>query len=100
MLAVILFFHARYIMQEKIAACSLTCTFNISSTGQLFKSIYIELQTVQNMYNNLLIIKLYLSMKKNFEDVLLKTFKMSSCEDDETDIIFMAGVVCREEHYQ
>lgn len=52
------------------------------------------------MYNNLLIIKLYLSMKKNFEDVLLKTLKMSSCEDDETDIIFTAGVVCREEHYQ
>lgn len=28
-------------------------------------------------------------MKKNFEDVLLKTFEMSSCEDDETDIIFI-----------
>lgn len=28
-------------------------------------------------------------MKKNFEDVLLKTFKMSSCKDDETDIIFI-----------
>ena len=34
------------------------------------------------MCNNLLIIKLYLGMKKNFEDVLL--FKVSSCEDDET----------------
>lgn len=41
------------------------------------------------MCNNLLIIKLYLGIRKNFEDVLLKTFKMSSCEDDETDIIFM-----------
>ena len=43
------------------------------------------------MCNNLLIIKLYLGIRKNFEDVLLKTFKMSSCEDDETDIIFMRG---------
>lgn len=41
------------------------------------------------MSNNLLIIKLYLGIKKNFEDVLLKTFKMSSCKDDETDIIFI-----------
>lgn len=38
-------------------------------------------------------IKLYLGMKKDLEDVLLKTFKISS-KDGETVKIFSGGELC------
>ena len=36
------FSYASHTAQEKIGACSLTYTFNILFTGQLFKAIYMN----------------------------------------------------------